>query len=123
MQLKALENTTTSSFSSIQYHTIYVVPHYHTTIQLHTVPQAHYTKQYRMYNMSYSVSQKAFVVIVILYLYGGLTRSYSSCVPCCPPADLYLPPSAPVTVRGDVHGQFYDLLELFRMGGRCLDTN
>lgn len=31
--------------------------------------------------------------------------------------------ASPVTVVGDVHGQFYDVLELFRIGGRAPDTN
>ena len=31
--------------------------------------------------------------------------------------------SSPVTVVGDIHGQFYDLLEIFRIGGYCPDTN
>lgn len=33
------------------------------------------------------------------------------------------PVSLPVTVCGDVHGQFHDLVELFRIGGDCPDTN
>eukprot|EP01147_Barroeca_monosierra_P008665 gene8665-1059_t len=31
--------------------------------------------------------------------------------------------SCPVTVCGDVHGQFHDLIELFRIGGELPDTN
>mgnify|MGYP001081280013 CR=1 FL=1 len=30
---------------------------------------------------------------------------------------------APVTVVGDIHGQFHDMMEMFKMGGYAPDTN
>ena len=33
------------------------------------------------------------------------------------------PVKCPVTVCGDIHGQIHDLIELFKIGGRCPDTN
>ncbi|KAJ5067170.1 serine/threonine-protein phosphatase pp2a-related [Anaeramoeba ignava] len=29
----------------------------------------------------------------------------------------------PVSVVGDIHGQYYDLMEMFKVGGECPDTN
>jgi hypothetical protein len=46
---------------------------------------------------------------------------------CCTPnlatQRLILAQKCPVTVCGDIHGQFHDLMELFKIGGPNPDTN
>lgn len=38
-------------------------------------------------------------------------------------ARLTIAQKCPVTVCGDIHGQFHDLMELFKIGGPNPDTN
>jgi serine/threonine-protein phosphatase 2A catalytic subunit len=63
-------------------------------------------------------------------LYGGAHLAERDVLQLCELARTILaeeanvqPVRCPVTVVGDIHGQFHDLLELFRMGGRAPDTN
>ena len=39
------------------------------------------------------------------------------------PRRLTVAQKCPVTVCGDIHGQFHDLMELFKIGGPNPDTN
>lgn len=51
----------------------------------------------------------------------GNVQRVDSPVTICTPLNKHLVLS--LDLGGDIHGQFYDLMELFRVGGECPQTN
>merc|ERR1711865_1312384 len=52
-----------------------------------------------------------------------VVRLCEAAIQCLKVEDNVVPVSAPVTVVGDIHGQYHDLIEIFQIGGSCPDTN
>jgi len=52
-----------------------------------------------------------------------VVRLCEAATQCLKVEDNVVPVSAPLTVVGDIHGQYYDLIEIFAIGGSCPDTN
>ena len=95
------------------------------TLQL---SQERYIYIYTLANGSGSASVDLDECIESLYKKNLLAESVIEAI-CAKTKELLMQESnvvhvqAPVTVVGDIHGQFFDLIEIFKIGGWCPDTN
>jgi Calcineurin-like phosphoesterase len=88
-------------------------------IAVRDIPRFYTPCRSRYYNTDYSVD----VCLPVRSSYVRCCVPYTQAKEILREESNVQPVSSPVTVCGDIHGQFYDLKELFRIGGPCPETN
>lgn len=57
------------------------------------------------------------------YAYKIMVRAFELFKSCGPIVDIAIPSDGKITVCGDIHGQYYDLLNIFELNGLPSPTN